>query len=176
MCWFYMGNWALPKQLQTPPPSVKRANVRKNCSKPSWQAFCPYMEATHFKKGLPQYQSCSRRNLGCMALTETICKSTTFLFLVDTKKDLRSHSPEKDRLPRCHLDIQSRCKHLSLESSLHSVLGFLKRWRCCFRISICFFFICGFVDLLFCQFLQKTCHCREQKQEGNAGLHLAGCQ
>merc|ERR1712012_1109921 len=50
-------------------------------------------------------QSCSRRNLGCMALTE------------------------KDRLPRCHLDIQSRCKHLSLESCLHSVLGILPLQR-----------------------------------------------
>ena len=66
--------------FRLPPLSVKRANMGKKCSKPSWQAFCPYMEATHFKKGLPQYQSCSRRNLGCMALTETICKSTTYLF------------------------------------------------------------------------------------------------
>ena len=45
-----------------------------------------HMEATHFKKGLPQYQSCSRRILGCMALTETICKSTAYLFLADIIK------------------------------------------------------------------------------------------
>ena len=39
MCLFFI--WALPKQLQTPPPSsVKRANVKK-CPKLTWQALTP---------------------------------------------------------------------------------------------------------------------------------------
>ena len=77
MCWFYMGIAQIA--LDPPPFSVKRANMEKKCSKPSWQALTPpgnvgkkcpklswqalirppplmgnaHMEATHYKKGFP---------------------------------------------------------------------------------------------------------------------------
>ena len=63
MCWFYMGIAQIALD-PLPPSSVKLANVKKKCPKPSWQAFSKvytpltgnaYMETTHFKKGLPSY-------------------------------------------------------------------------------------------------------------------------
>ena len=57
MRWFYMD---IAQLALYPSPSVKRVNVGKKCSKPSWQALHPpplsgnaHMETTHFKKGLP---------------------------------------------------------------------------------------------------------------------------
>ena len=38
MCWVYM---AIAQIAQDPPPSVKRTNVEKKRSKPSWQALTP---------------------------------------------------------------------------------------------------------------------------------------
>jgi len=37
MCWVYMAI----AQIAQDPPSVKRTNVEKKCSKPSWQALTP---------------------------------------------------------------------------------------------------------------------------------------
>ena len=55
MRWFYMD---IAQLALYPSPSVKRVNVGKKCSKPSWQALAPptlsgnaHME-THFNKGL----------------------------------------------------------------------------------------------------------------------------
>ena len=49
MCWFYMG---IVQIALNPPPSIKRANVKKKCSKPS---STPYNPGQTWKKGAPNH-------------------------------------------------------------------------------------------------------------------------
>ena len=56
MCWVYMAI----AQIAQDPPSVKRTNVEKKCSKPSWQALTPPGKFMQKKCSKPSLQAFTR--------------------------------------------------------------------------------------------------------------------